>query len=75
MFNKDKYSRLATEIVMSALYEFANPTNLFAELTIEDINKRIEQMVFNYRNDPMTHTRINSIVSCLLKTIDECFDE
>ena len=70
-FDYHKFHDRATEIILSALYEYANPVDLFNS-TAEEINGRAEKAIHNYRSDPMTHARVNSIVAMLSRCIDHC---
>jgi len=72
-FNHRKFHDKATEIILSSLYEYANPTDLFNS-TAEEINGRRDKAIHNYQNDPMTHARVNNIVAMLSRNIDDCFD-
>ena len=68
-FNNRKFQDRATEIILSALYEYANPVDLFNS-TAAEINGRKEKAIHNYQNDPMTNARVKNIVSMLSHVID-----
>ena len=72
-FNHHKFSEIATNIVLSAVYDSANPINQ-VETTVKEINERCEKAIYNYQNDPMTHARVDTIVAMLMQHIDECID-
>lgn len=72
-FNHRKFQDRATEIVLSALFEYANPVDLFNSSAAE-INSRKDKAVHNYQNDPMTNARVKKIVAMLSQNIDECIE-
>jgi hypothetical protein len=72
-FNHRKFRDGATEIILSALYEYANPVNLFNS-TADEIQGRREKARHNYQNDPMTNARVKTIVEMLSQNIDDCID-
>lgn len=72
-FNHRKFNDMATEIILTALYEYANPTNLFS-ITYEEMEGRKEKAIHNYQNDPMTNARVKNIVAMLGQNIGDCFD-
>lgn len=72
-FNHRKFQDRATEIIISALYEYANPVDLFNS-TASEINGRRDRAIHNYQNDPMTNARVKNIVAMLSRNIDDCVD-
>lgn len=74
IFNYDKFHERATEIILSALYEYSNPVDLF-NTTAAEINTRKEKAILSYRGDPMTHARVRNIVAMLSNSIDGCIEE
>lgn len=72
-FNYSKFHGTATEVILSALYEYSNPVDLFSS-TAEEINGRKDKAIHNYRNDPMTKMRVDRIVGMLSQSIDRCIE-
>ena len=66
---KDRFKEKATYIILSALYDYANPMNLFSA-SANEINDRKDKAIHAYQNDPMTKTRVDKIVSCLLAELE-----
>lgn len=56
------------ELVASARYAEMNPVNSVTG-ELNDIDKRKEQIIHMYLNDPVSHSRINLLVSMILSLI------
>ena len=74
MINKVKLREELLELLISAEYEKANPLNLF-RCTASDINDRKDKALEMYRNDPVFHTRIESLVLWIMQIVDACEKE
>ena len=68
---KHRFQEKATDIILSALYDYANPIDLFSA-SIYELDGRKSKAIYAYQNDPMTKTRVDKIVSCLLAELDGC---
>lgn len=60
----------ATEVILSALHDYANPVNLW-DCSARDIDTRKERAIFAYQNDPMTRARVDNIVDMLCHLVDQ----
>ena len=70
-FDYNKFNDIATKIVLGALFEYANPVDLF-NMTAKEITGRRDKAIYNYQHDPMTNARVKTIVARLSSNIDKC---
>ncbi len=70
-FDYNKFNDIATKIVLGALFEYANPVDLF-NTTAKEITGRRDKALYNYQHDPMTNARVKSIVARLSSNINKC---